>query len=133
MGYRSDVEIVVYGEPETFDTFINAMKLIDHRVFTDWNEWIDTNDDNAITYHEVPHHDGQVTKLMCFSISGVKWYDSYPQIIAWEKDFLPKAVDSGLNWEKVRVGEESDDIEHEEGGEDVQNYLYTDTNIERNF
>ena len=133
MGYRSDVEIVVYGEPETFDTFINAMKLIDHRVFTDWTNWSSVTDDSTITYHEVPHHDGKLTKLMCFSITGVKWYDSYDEIIAWEKDFLPKAEASGLCWEKVRIGEESDDIEREEGGDDVQYYLYTATNIERNF
>lgn len=133
MGYRSNVNIVVYGEPETFDTFMNAMKLIDHRVFTDWKSWSNTIDANAITYHEVPHHDGKLTKLMCFSISDVKWYDSYDEIIAWEKDFIPKAADSGLSWELVRVGEESDDVSHESGGEDIQYLLYTTTNIERNF
>lgn len=133
MGYRSNVEIVVYGEPETFDTFINAMKLIDHRVFTDWKDWGNTNDDNAITWHEDKHYDGILTKIMCFSVSDVKWYDSYDEIIAWEKDFLPKAEASGLNWEMVRIGEESGDIDHTYVGDDVQHYLYTSTNIERNF
>ena len=133
MGYRSNVEIVVYGEPETYEAFMSAMKLINHRVFTDWKDWEEKNE-SKITYHDLTHHDGQtITKIMCFTIDGVKWYDSYDKIIAWEKDFLPKAEESGLSWELVRVGEESDDIVHEEGGEDVQYLIYTSTNIERNF
>jgi hypothetical protein len=70
---------------------------------------------------------------MSFKVDGVKWYESYDDIIAWEKDFLPKAVDVGLNWELVRVGEESDDVKHTTGGEETQYLLYTYTNIERNF
>lgn len=127
MGYRSNVEIAVYGEPEVFDAFIASMKLIEHRVFTDWHN-------TDITWHNIKHHDGMIrTKVMSFAVSGVKWYDSYDVIIAWEKDFLPKAVDAGLNWEMVRVGEESDDVEHTIGGDEIQYLLYTTTNIERNF
>ncbi len=127
MGYRSEVEIAVYGEPEVFDAFIASMKLTEHRVFTDWGS-------DLFTYHDIKHHDGMLrTKVMSFAVSGVKWYDSYGDIIAWEKDFLPKAVDAGLNWEMVRVGEESDDVEHNMGGDEIQYLLYTSTSIERNF
>jgi hypothetical protein len=134
MGYRSSVEIVVYGEPEIFDAFIASMKLLDHRVFTDWESWQGHADSSVFSMHDINHHGGVgVTKIMSFKVDGVKWYESYDEIIAWEKDFLPKAVDVGLNWELVRVGEESDDVEHTTGGEETQYLLYTYTNIERNF
>jgi len=124
MGYRSSVSIVVYGKPEIFDPYMSAMKLIDHRVFIDWNEW----GDNTFQWHE-----WEGIKLMQFSIDDVKWYDNYEAIIAWEKDFLPKAVDVGLNWELIRVGEESGDVDNQAGGENVEGFLYTSTSIETNF
>jgi len=128
MGYRSSVSIVVYGEAEIFDSYINAMKLIDHRVFIDWNGW----GDNTFQWHEWDSG-GRGIKLMHFSIDDVKWYDNYEAIIAWEKDFLPKAVDVGLNWELMRVGEESGDIDNQAGGENVEGLLYTSTSIETHF
>jgi hypothetical protein len=103
---------------------MSAMKLIDHRVFIDWNEW----GDNTFQWHE-----WEGIKLMQFSIDDVKWYDNYEAIIAWEKDFLPKAVDVGLNWELIRVGEESGDVDNQAGGENVEGFLYTSTSIETNF
>jgi len=128
MGYRSNVEIIVYGEPELFDAFMASMKLVDHRVFTDWE-----GSSAVFEHHEWESYTKNKTKLISFSVSDVKWYEDYDDVEAWENDFLPKAEDAGLNWELVRVGEESDDIEHTFAGDDVQYLLYTITSIERNF
>lgn len=125
MGYRSRVEIVVYGEPEIFDAYMNAMKLLNHRVFTDWEDW---GDGGGFEWHG-----GEHMKIMSFSLNDVKWYDGYEAIDAWEKDFLPKAVQAELNWEMVRIGEESGDVENTEGGDGIEGLLYTSTSIERNF
>jgi hypothetical protein len=134
MGYRSSVEIVVYGEPEIFDAFIASMKLLDHRVFTDWVSWQGHADSSVFSMHDISLNSTVgVTKIMSFKVDEVKWDESYDEIIAWEKDFLPKAVDVGLNWEMMRVGEESDDVEHTTGGDEGQYLLYTSTSIERNF
>jgi hypothetical protein len=124
MGYSSSVEILVYAEPETFDAYMNAMKLINHRVFTDWNEWGE---------EVFEWHDGERMKILNFSIDDVKWYDGYEAIDAWEQDFLPKAVEAGLNWEFARIGEDPSDVVHAEGGEDIEGLLYISSNIERNF
>jgi len=130
MGYRSNVEIIVYGDPETYDAFMASMKLLDHRVFKDWN-WANTT---PFEFVDKPHYNRtDITKIMAFKVDDVKWYDDYDQVRAWERDFLPKAEEAGLNWEMVRVGEESDDITHECGGDDVDYLLYTSTSIERNF
>lgn len=128
MGYRSSVEIIVYGEPEIYDAFMASMKLIKHRVFSDWD-----NADAVFEYFEWERYDKTKVKLMSFGVSDVKWYQGYDDVEAWERDFLPKAEDAGLNWELMRVGEESGDIQHDTGGEDVQYLLYTSTTIERSF
>jgi hypothetical protein len=133
MGYRSSVEIVVYGEPETFDAFMSGMKLANHQVFTDWVSWQESTDYPMFEYHVVKTgHDSEV-KLMHFRIDEVKWYDGYDAIDAWEKDFLPKAVDVGLNWEFARNGEDPSDVVYHYGGEDIQNFIYTETFINRTF
>lgn len=130
MGYRSNVEIIVYGDPETYDAFMASMKLLDHRVFKDWENMSDA----TFEYFQWKNYNqNKETKLMSFSVLDVKWYEDYPDVEAWEKDFIPKAEEAGLNWEMVRVGEESDDITHECGGDDVDYLLYTSTSIERNF
>jgi hypothetical protein len=133
MGYRSNVEIIVYGKPEIFDAFIASIRLVNHRVFTDWTSW-NNDGESVFSWHDISHHDGVgVTKLMQFKLDDVKWYDGYEAIDAWEKDLLPKAVDVGLNWELARVGEDSDDVSHESDGDDVDNFLYLETHINRNF
>lgn len=133
MGYRSSVEIVVYGEPEIFDAFIASMKLANHRVFTDWVPWEGYGDIPVFSYHNIHTSPTTEAKLMHFKVDEVKWYDGYETIEAWEKDFLPKAVDVGLNWEFARIGEDANDVVCEVGGDDCNNFLYTVSYIERGF
>lgn len=135
MGYRSSVEIIVYGEPEIFDAFIASMKLANHSVFTDWVDWDRDAESPVFSYTEVNTRGLEDTsyKLMHFRVDEVKWYDGYEAIVAWENDFLPKAVDVGLNWEFARIGEDSGDAVCNAGGDDVYGLLSITSYIESDY
>ena len=78
--------------------------------------------------------------LITLSLDGVKWYDSYEDIQRW--DMLLKAIDAesykdepayNMNYEFIRVGEESGDVEKRCGVTSIEHLLYTSTTIERNY
>lgn len=68
---------------------------------------------------------GKPWLMLYASYDWVKWYESYPEVQAWNillADISDNCEDTGLAYEFVRVGEETDDIETQFGG-DVEFYL----------
>ena len=129
MGYRSSVRSCVYSDDvELFDAFIAGQKLSEPRLFEDGN-WFKNN----LKFEEQIYKDmeGKITqtiKILDMSCDDVKWYDDFDDVKSWTK-LLASAEEQGLNYEFVRVGEESDDIEQEQGGENVEHFLYPSTSI----
>lgn len=138
MGYRSQVRSCVYSDDaELFDAFIAGQKLVGNQVFNPSSSETNSGFAESLEFtekeytHTQPLADGrtkQVYKILDLYGDDWKWYDSYPDVKAWDK-FIHDAVDAGLNYEFVRVGEEDGDIESESGGEEVQYFLSTSTNI----
>jgi hypothetical protein len=62
-----------------------------------------------------------------FKCEDVKWYESYPDVAVFTQ-MLPLIEELEYCYEFVRVGEESDDIEHESSA-DNYGHLSTYTNI----
>jgi len=99
MGYRSQVAVVIYGDgrsQESYDLLKTLMNTTFKEAYTAFDgcaEW----------------HDGK--RVLEFKMEDVKWYDSYPDV----RNFMQMLDDigdmSGLNYEFLRVGEESEDIE----------------------
>jgi len=130
MGYRSQVRSCVYSDnAELFDAFIAGQKLINNIIWEGFGESL-TFTEKEYVYSQ-PREDGstkQVYKILDLYGDDWKWYDSYPDVKAWDK-FIHDAEEAGLIWEFVRVGEEDGDIEYENGGEEIQGFLSTSTNI----
>lgn len=112
MGYRSDVKIVIkFDTPEQMTAFAVAQRMKGdpeiNRMFarqpttTDWEAGV--QDGNKMRWH----------------YDGIKWYEGYPFIQAWQ-DLLREVEDdeqwpSG-GWAFARTGEEIDDIHRDQGG-----------------
>ena len=119
MGYRSDVAIAIYGEEDQMAAFIAATRLQENvaEVFTECEiyPYLSTAFD--------PNNDTPMVMLTA-EFNDVKWYDGYPEVDRWNKFMaLAETHDDHINWEFVRIGEESDDTVHEWGGPDVQFHL----------
>jgi hypothetical protein len=130
MGYRSQVRSCVYSDnAELFDAFIAGQKLINNIIWEGFGESLEFTD-KKYTYRPSADENmvEQVYKILDLYGDDWKWYDSYPDVQAWDK-FIHDAVDAGLNYEFCRVGEEDGDIEYESGGEEVQYFLSTSTTI----
>jgi hypothetical protein len=131
MGYRSEVRSCVYSDDGAlFDAFIAGQKLTNPRIFDEWFKDEIKFIDKSYTF-DPPREDGVTTittKILDLKGDGWKWYDSYEDVGAWIK-LLQDAEAQGLNYEFIRVGEEEGDIERETGGENVENYLDTWTEI----
>jgi hypothetical protein len=124
MGYRSEVESMIYGEAEKIDLFIVKHKILDTSAFTEFK------DDITIKVHEGA--EGVIPiKAIILSGHGWKWYDSYGDVKAW-MELLKDAEDFGLMYEHVRVGEEDGDIESD-CSEENEGWLEVYTEISNQF
>lgn len=103
MGYRSDVKSLIYGDVERMKVFIVKTKLLgENNALALFKDSIDIQ-----TVKVDPN-----TELTCIELHGEdwKWYESYEDVKAWEA-LLKEAEKDGLDYEFVRIGEESNDIE----------------------
>jgi hypothetical protein len=100
MGYRSDVMAAFYTTPDKAP----ALKL-----------YVDEHFPEELAGNLRPikntHHQGYL-----FEDENVKWYDSYPEVIAFHKfasNFLELAEQEEIKWayEFIRIGEDNDDVE----------------------
>lgn len=108
MGYRSEVGYVIaFTEKEVYDQFKVQYKLDP--------EYDQCRDDEP---HDLYFNDNK--QLVKFEASDVKWYDSYPDVIAHHK--LLELADeyaekyNCVSWSFVRIGEETGDIDTQYGG-----------------
>lgn len=106
MGYRSDVKSVIYGDKATLDAFIVSTKL---RHAGETLDWIIAN----CEVHELLGNEA----VLLLQVDNVKWYPEYPETELWDT-LCTEAVERGLCWEFVRIGEEYEDIEYEAGAPD---------------
>jgi hypothetical protein len=129
MGYRSAVRSCIYTDDvELFDAFIAGQKLAEPRLFEDSNWFKNNIKFEELTYKDADGNVVQTIKIFDMSCDDVKWYTDFDDVKAWHK-MLINAEEQGLNYEFVRVGEESDDIECEQGGKSVEHFLYPSTSI----
>jgi hypothetical protein len=129
MGYRSDVAITAYGDKEKlvelktyYDAEVanfSAMALDNLRYLVD----VSVNDSIRNIWDDE-------TGEFFFYASHVKWYDGYPVVDLFNGVF-DKATELGLAAERVRIGEEVEDIveEYEEGDDGCDYRL----NVERSI
>ena len=126
MGYRSDVMAVFY----TYDpTEYPAMKL-----FIDENipEFFRSEEYMRLFSGGMPRH----VQGIKFTMNGLKWYPSYPDVQAFEEAIrkFEKLSDGGDKWlwEFVRLGEEVEDVE-ERSCSESESLLYVVRSIECDF
>jgi len=116
MGYRSDVSVVIYPDECNQEKY-DMLKVLMGTTFKDTVALFDANmewrDEGC---------------ALIFNIVDVKWYDSYPDVQAFLRmlSMLENDTDGGIagyNYEMVRLGEDTDDIEFTEGGEYTANVI----------
>lgn len=103
MGYRSDVGILIEGSAEAI---ANAKALIPVEIIKEF---------------DFEFYDEQIK----FSADDVKWYDSFPEVVAMERWFadVEGLFDDGgsnlsLRGKFLRLGEECGDVEERYFGDD---------------
>jgi len=122
MGYRSNIRCLIYPmdtAKENADTFVGNYHALVTLMNTTFKETLDMWD-GYVTFDDTHN-------LIDFAIDDVKWYDSYPDVTAFMQ-MLTDVQDLGYEYEFVRVGEESKDIEFRESN-NHNGYLNTRTEI----
>lgn len=125
MGYRSAVTAVIYpAEPEDpmnhdahkeYETEkYNALRVLMGTKFAQIMETEDWFGSNA-TWDDQRHR-------LVFELNDVKWYEGYADVQAFEA-MLIEVTELGYCTELVRVGEETNDIEHRTNGDGVKYLL----------
>ncbi len=103
MGYRSDVCCVIYGEHDVYKAFITEQALIlGSTVFSEFK--------HNLTEHIIAMHDGSTRYMLRMQAKDWKWYEGYPIVDGWNA-FMQASEEAGLQYEFIRIGEETTDIE----------------------
>jgi len=121
MGYRSDVKALVYplgGEHNLLH--YDKLKLLMNTTFKDV---FDSLVDNFFW--------NDTHRVLEFTATSIKWYDSYPEVAKFVK-FLEDVRELEYEYEFIRIGEDTDDIEDDSTG-DAQGFLYVSRSIEVAF
>jgi hypothetical protein len=104
MGYRSQVAVVIYGDSRDAEKYALLKTLMN----TTFKEAYTEFDGNA-EWHDDKH-------VLEFAMEDVKWYDGYGDVKLFMA-MLEDIVDlEGFNYEFIRIGEDDNDIETQEGG-----------------
>jgi len=112
MGYRSDVAIAIHKDLQgEFLTFLNTTELMAH-IFGDMSDFEFDKDYQC---------DGH----WLFTCSSVKWYTDYKDIGMFEKffDAMDEDDDHQVKYRFIRIGEESEDVEHRGYWHDSEIYV----------
>lgn len=110
MGYRSDVRAIIYGPTDVMQRFIAASKLDkEHRrVFEHF-----IGETRIFTVNAGTPDAWSVLDMQC---DDVKWYPEFADVKAWN-NFMHSIEDEDdwkpLNYEFVRIGEDSNDVERD--------------------
>ena len=130
MGYRSDVVAVFYAQDRTGDEHKerNERNRVKLKLF------VEANFPESLRYGGLNVFDTPTRLLYEFKNTDVKWYDSYPEVIAFEQFWdsfenlctkhipdapVEDADTESVDWaaEFIRLGENADDIEERSLGE----------------
>ncbi len=117
MGYRSQVGyLIVFTEQQVYDQF-----KVQYKLDPDY-EQCRIDEPHSLMFNDDKLH-------IRFEAEDVKWYDSYPDVIAHHKllnladEYAEKY--NCVSWCFVRIGEESGDIDTQYGGDgDATSMLY---------
>lgn len=120
MGYRSDVTVLIYPDNgEQNEARYDTLKLLMNTTFKGVYEEFESN------FEWLDNH-----RVLKFAIESIKWYDSYPDVQKFARMLDDLGEMEGLNYEFMRVGEESDDVEELQRGEDLRYALSVTRTIE---
>jgi hypothetical protein len=114
MGYRSEVSYIVrFKDSEDREAYINMLIVAKNEHTTQALKELSKLENDKLFFHA----------------EDVKWYDSYPDVVAHTQIYL-QAVElfEGAGYRYVRIGEEVEDIEIEEDGEYDDLWDYTSIN-----
>ena len=127
MGYRSEVRSLVYGDPDKMAAFIASQRIKSPKVWEAFNSHIRVYDSEIHVFHVSP--DCQPGRYMPVPVTvidlhgdGWKWYEGYDDVQAWES-LLGAAVNAGLDYEFVRLGEENTDTEYRFTTDNYQEHM----------
>jgi hypothetical protein len=115
MGYRSDVEIAVYGPEDVMTAFIAGQRIKTAK-------WLADKHTVKTIYI---NKDAEPYTLINASFQCVKWYETYEDVCWWE-DLLADARDQdgmGICTEFVRIGEDAEDNHAEYSGDECGYFL----------
>lgn len=117
MGYRSDVATVIYGDDRNSEKYELLKTLMNTTFNVAYDAW-----SSCAIWHDTKH-------VLEFRIEDVKWYDGYSDVAAFMQMLEDLQELGGYNYEFVRIGEDDEDIERQNGGEHGE-YV---TNISRSI
>lgn len=133
MGYRSQVECCIYGDPKDCATFLLKEAELIHQIIEDWQDF-DPSSDEGVTLYS-PND----ANLMILHMNDVKWYEGYDTVDRFMKLLQNIRLEAEkdtpayeMTYEFIRVGEESGDIEDLSCG-DPEGKLCTSTTILRSY
>jgi len=127
MGYRSDVTVAIYPDERKQEGY-DALKVLMGTTF---------KDEAAPFEADMEWHDDGC--VLAFNITGIKWYEAYPDIKAFLHmlNVLVNEVEEGgiegYNYEMVRLGEDADDTEFSNGGEFIEYFMSVSRAVRMNI
>ena len=119
MGYRSDVQALIY--PQSGDQNLLQYEQLKTLMNTTFKDVLDFWSDDYFTWDD--KH-----RVLKFAANSIKWYDSFPEVDRFTT-FLAEVQELEYEYEFIRIGEDTDDIEDDSTG-DAEGYLYVQRTIE---
>jgi hypothetical protein len=107
MGYRSDVRAHVYparvtGDPDNTVAAADGYARLKVIMNTTYKEFMEYWEENFVWNDN--------NQFLDFSMNYVKWYDNYPEIKTF-MSFLDEIAELDFQYEFIRLGEDSNDVE----------------------
>ena len=122
MGYRSDVVVLIYPEPQPErdkeQELYDQLKVL---MATQFKDIVDNYFGQDLTWNDAD-------RVLKFEMQGVKWYDSYADVreftgMLQQFNAFEDSDISGYCTEFIRVGEDYDDVETNRTGDNCHYYL----------
>jgi arabinogalactan endo-1,4-beta-galactosidase len=118
MGYRSQVAVVIYGDGRNSEKYA-LLKTLMNTTFKDAYTEFESNAE----WHDNNH-------VLEFEMEDVKWYDGYGDVQKF-MNMLDEIGDiEGFNYEFIRLGEDTNDVDEQYGGNDCEHILRVSRSIE---
>ena len=122
MGYRSDVVVVIYPEPQPDaakeQEMYDQLKVL---MATQFKDVVDAHFGENMSWNDAD-------RVLKFEMLDVKWYDSYADVQAFtgmlqQFNAFDDTDIAGYCTEFVRIGEDYDDVELNRTGDNCHYYL----------